>query len=87
MGESRSNLWPSLNVLTKFKTCIPSTITYKVHRRSVNQLQRDKNGHPLSGDKPMLAGDCTIFNKDLDYPEDCITEKQRKAFKRKAKKK
>jgi len=75
-----------IETLDKFKTVEPSTIKFKVHRRSVNQLQRDKNGHPLSGNKPMLAGNCKLHTSEFDYPEDCITVTQRKAFRKTIKK-
>ena len=82
--NGKLNIWQerTMEVLEKFKTCVPSTITYKVHRRSVNQLQR-KKGIPLSGDRPMLAKDCVIHSVDCEYPEDCITTSQRRAFKKK----
>lgn len=52
--------------------------TYKVHLRASRQLQ---NFH---GDKPLLAKNCHIFEKDnTPYPEDCISLKDRKAFKKK----
>lgn len=82
--KGKMNIWQErlVEVLEKFKTCKPESIKFKVHRRSVNQLQRDKNGHPLSGDKPMLAGGCQIYSKEFDYPEDCITAAQRRSFKK-----
>lgn len=43
------------NLLRKFTTIDIDEVKYKVHKRCVRQLQRDKNGHPLSGNKPMLA--------------------------------
>ena len=45
-----------------------------------------RDGVSYEGDNNYCFGH-TLFNDDDDYPEDCITEKQRKAFKRKAKKK
>jgi hypothetical protein len=72
----------TIEVLNKFKTCIPETITFKVHRRSVNQLQRGEDGYPLPGNKPLLAKDCKIYSRDFDYPEDCITTSQRRAFRK-----
>lgn len=48
-----------IDTLHKFKTIEPKKITYKVHLRSVKQLQKI-NGKPLSGDRPMLAKDCIL---------------------------
>lgn len=44
-----------LEVLDNFSNVDPSTIKYKVNLRAVNQLQKDKEGNPLSGKAPMLA--------------------------------
>lgn len=44
-----------MSILDKFLTCDIDDIKYKVHKRSVRQLQRDKKGKPLSGWHPMLA--------------------------------
>lgn len=81
-GEQTEWQKRTVEVLHKFKTCDPETITFKVHRRSVNQLQRGEDGHPLPGDRPLLAKDCQIYSRDFDYPEDCITNSQRRAFRK-----
>ena len=70
-----------LEVLRKFKTVHPDEIKYKVFKRSVNQLQK------IHGDRPMLAGSLFLTNKDIEYPEDCITQNQRKKYKRELNKK
>lgn len=73
----------TVKTLEEFSNVDPKNIKYKVHLRSVRQLQRP-NGIPLSGDKPLLAKDCYLFNIDTTpYPEDCISIKDRKKFKNK----
>lgn len=77
----------AIKTLKDFKTVDPKTIKFKVHLRAVNQVQRP-NGIPLSGDRPLLAKNCHIFEKDdTPYPEDCISLKDRKSFKTKHKRK
>ncbi len=72
-----------LDVLKKFQTIDPMKISYKSHRRAARQLQTDKDGNPLSGDKPMTAGQLQLTTKSLVvYPTDCITEKQRRDYRR-----
>ena len=72
-----------MKILNKFLTCKPEDISYKSHRRAVKQLQVDENGHPLSGNKPMKVGQLFLESKKiLDYPPDCITELQRKDFRK-----
>ena len=70
-----------LETLDKFEKVNPDEINYKVFKRSVNQLQN------VHGDRPMLAGDLYLINKDIEYPEDCITQSQRKKYKRELNKK
>lgn len=79
-GESK---WTDkvLETLDKFEKVNPDEINYKVFKRSVNQLQN------VHGDRPMLAGDLYLINKDIEYPEDCITQSQRKKYKRELNKK
>lgn len=48
-----------MDLLDKFKTIDVDDVKYKVHKRCVRQLQRP-NGHPLSGDRPMLAKDLKL---------------------------
>lgn len=53
---SKDNLY-SKRILDKLKSYLKidvNTVSYKVHKRTINQIQR-KDGIPLSGDKPMLA--------------------------------
>jgi hypothetical protein len=77
----------AIRTLKEFKEVDPKTVKFKVHLRSVRQIQRP-NGIPLSGDRPLYAGDCHIFEKDdTPYPEDCISLSDRKKFKAKHKRK
>lgn len=65
-----------IETLDKFSTVKPESISYKSFRRAANQLQG------VHGDRPMLAGELYLVKKDIDYPEDCITVKQRRAYKK-----
>lgn len=79
----KGSLWADkvIEVLHKFKSVDPLDITYKSFRRAANQLQQ------VHGDIPMLAGELYLYKRDIEYPEDCITVKQRRAYKRKLKNK
>lgn len=69
-------------VLDKMLTTHPDLIKYKVNKRSAKNLQKDANGNNLSGVKSMKIKEL-IFNIDTyEYPEDCITDKQRKDHKK-----
>lgn len=73
----------SINTLEEFLNVDPKKIKFKVHLRSVRQLQR-VDGIPLSGDRPLRAKDCILKgDEDIPYPENCITVNDRKAFKQK----
>ena len=50
-----------LDKLEEFKTVDPSTVKYKVNLRSVNQVQLDENGDPISGRPPLIAKDLKLF--------------------------
>lgn len=86
-GENKRDLmdpWQerALQILDEFLKVDPKKVTYKVHLRSVRQLQR-VNGIPLSGDKPLKAKECLIKdNARIPYPEDCLTLEERKKFKK-----
>jgi hypothetical protein len=84
-GKPKYSLWQerATQILEEFKNVDPKTVKFKVHLRSVNQIQRCKNGHPLSGNRPLLAKECIIGESfKVPYPEDCITSAERKKFKR-----
>lgn len=73
----------ALQILDEFQNVDPKKVTYKVHLRSVRQVQKDEDGHPISGNRPLLAKDCIIGDTfKIPYPEDCITAEERKKFKR-----
>lgn len=77
----------AINTLEEFKNIDHKKVKFKVHLRAVRQIQRP-NGIPLSGNRPLLAKDCHIFEKDdTPYPEDCISLSDRKKFKAKYKRK
>lgn len=67
-----------LTLLKKFQTVDPESINYKVHRRSVRQLQTDENGTPLSGHALLRAKDLSLTGGMVIYPDSVITERQRK---------
>lgn len=70
------------SVLNKMLTTHPDEIKYKVNKRSAKNLQKDEQGNNLSGVKSMKIKDL-VFNMDThNYPEDCITEKQRKEYRK-----
>lgn len=71
-----------LGILNKFLRCDPMSISYKSHRRAVKQLQKDENGKPISGDRPLLAGDLFLQTNQILYPADCITEKQKTNYRK-----
>lgn len=71
-----------LGVLNKFLKCDPMSISYKSHRRAVKQLQKDENGHPLSGDRPLLAGNLFLETNQILYPPDCLTVKQKATYRK-----
>ena len=54
----------------------PSQIKYRVHRRSVMQIQKDANGDPISGVKDLYAKQLTLTNFPLELPKEAITKKQ-----------
>lgn len=66
-------------VKEKFSKPEALEMKYKVHRRSAKRLQ-------MVDVKPLYAKDLVLFPYKIDYPEDCITDKQRKSYKRKLKK-
>lgn len=68
-----------LEVKEKFEKPEALNMKYKVHRRSARRLQKIDI-------EPLLARDLTLFPYKIDYPEDCITDEQRKKYKRKLKK-
>lgn len=75
---SKMNNWQKrvMETLEKFSTIEPEKVTYKVFRRSVNQLQG------VHGDKPMLTEELMLIKKDIEYPEEYITKAQRRAYKK-----
>lgn len=74
-----------LECLDKFSKVDIESITYKVHRRSARQLQRTPDGQPVSGVKSLKAKDLYLDTRKIEYPEDILTNKQRKAYKKKLK--
>lgn len=74
-----------LYILNKFLKCKPTEISYKSHRRAVKQLQSiDDNGNPSS--KKLLAKGLVLTDYKYDYPDDCITNRQRLKFRKQLKK-
>jgi hypothetical protein len=81
---NKYDIWQkrTIDTLKQFKEVDHKTVKFKVHLRSVRQLQRP-NGIPLSGDRPLYAKDCLLVENDgIQYPEDCITLEQRKIYKK-----
>lgn len=72
-----------LSTLRHYKVCDPMTVKYKSNRRAVLQLQTTPDGIALSKTKPLLAGNMYLgTSHNIQYPEDCITERQRKEFRK-----
>lgn len=66
-----------LNLLQKFKTIPELSLAYKSHRRYVRQLQE------TSAKTPLLVKDLWLSDQDkIEYPDNCISEKQRKEFRK-----
>lgn len=83
LGKFQNNI---LNILRKFKNINPESIKYKVHKRSARQLQKDENGDPISGRESMLVKDLIFTHTSIrEFPEDVISEKQRKEYLKKNK--
>lgn len=51
------------------------TVNFKVHRRSVAQLQKDKDGNPISNVKSLLAKDIPRFDSKA-YPAEVLHKRQ-----------
>lgn len=76
-----------MGVLDKFLTCHPMDIKYKSHRRAVKQLQTDDHGKPLSGDRPMTAGQLYLETRKIIYPDNILSDKKRAEYRKQMKKK
>jgi len=59
----------------------PNSIMYRVHRRSVLQIRKDKQGNPESGVKDMFAKNLLLYEPKELYPKTVITKKAIKKFK------
>ena len=72
-----------LKVLKEFKTIEdPMTIKYKVNRRAALQLQMNANGVPRSGVFGLLAKNLSIKDQGITYPDDCITDGDRRRYRK-----
>jgi hypothetical protein len=61
----------------------PMSIVYKVHRRSVMQIQRDDDGNPLSGVKSLFAKELLLKREIFEVPKDVISKSQHRKHKSK----
>lgn len=67
-----------------FKKADIKEITYRSHLRIVEQIQKDENGNKIHvNKKPLLAKDLTLDIVEHDLPEELVTPKEIRAFKRK----
>lgn len=64
-----------LKTYNEFSTVDIETVTFRVNRRSIAQLQKDEEGNPISGVKSLLAKDIPQFTSNF-YPKEVITKKQ-----------
>lgn len=71
----------TMTLVHKFSTIKPEELTYRVHRRSVRSLQN------LNNIPSLKVKDIILIPKSIDYPENCITESQRKKFRKTLKQK
>ena len=69
-----------LKLLTKFKTIDPLKLTYRVHRRSVRALQNGPDGKPINESNKLLAKNCALIPKQIEYPDNVVTKRQRKEY-------
>lgn len=60
----------------------PSTIKYKVNQRSALQLQKDKNGWPLSGVKSMQAKNMHLPIPTLRFPAEVLAPSEERRYKK-----
>lgn len=60
----------------------PHSIMYRVHRRSVLQIRKDKDGNPESGVKDMFAKNLLLHEPKELYPKTIITKGSIKKFKK-----
>lgn len=69
----------TLETLEKFKVIDPESMSYRVFRRPARALQKaDKDiAHKI------LAKDCQLQDVKIEYPDNIITEKDRKAYRKK----
>ena len=58
----------------------PQDVMFRVTRRSMLQIRKDKNGEPESGVGSMLAKDLKLVEEKKLYPKNIITKKQIKAY-------
>lgn len=59
----------------------PQKVMFRVTRRSMLQIRRDKNGEPESGVKSMFARDLKLVDDKEYYPKNVITKRQIKKYK------
>ncbi len=70
-----------MSTYQRFKTCNPKSIRYTSHQRIAKHIQMKGVGH-----HKMLASELTLQVKQvIDYPEDCLTDLQRREYKKKLK--
>jgi len=74
-----------LELTKKFKYIDPNEITYKSHQRAVRQLQKGKDGKALSGPFEMKAKFLGLKKNNIEFPEDIITDRQRREYMKKIK--
>ena len=76
--KGKMNSWQErvMKVHENFSNIHPDEIKYKSFKRAVNQLQG------VHGDKPLTTKQLFLVKKDIEYPEECITTAQRRAYKR-----
>lgn len=68
------------SALNRFLTADPKTITYLSHRRMALHIRDNSKAKSMKASQLLL-----IANKSIIYPDDCLTDSARTAYKRKLK--
>lgn len=71
-----------LKVLKEFKLPEAQNMKYKSFQRSAMQIQKNPDGTPLSGVKPLYAKELLLIDKE-EFPKGVVSPKARQAHRRK----
>ena len=75
-----------MKYFNKFLTTDPATVTYRSHLRVIEQIQKDENGLKIhTRQKTLKAKELTLDIIEHDLPDELMTPKEIRAFKRRKK--